>query len=135
MVNMGFDWRYISQPDVFLSLDTDQFHSGGHSLSVTFDGERIVDTGIDQFIPVSSNTHYNFTAYAMADDISAAQGPQFVISDADTMKPLLQTEEILGNSSWRQVAVLSPPVRKRTWCPSRSCGRLARPDHWQAADR
>jgi hypothetical protein len=104
IINMGFDWRYVVEPHAVLAVDTQQFHGGSRSLSVTFDGEAVVDTGLSQFIAVEANRRYAFTAYARADDISAAQGPQFVISDAFTKDPLLQTEEILGASGWRQLS-------------------------------
>ena len=102
IINMGFDWRYVVEPHAVVAVDTAQFHSGSRSLSVTFDGEAVVDIGLSQYIPVDANRRYNFTAYARADDISAAQGPQFVISDAFTKNPFLQTEELLGTTGWRQ---------------------------------
>jgi hypothetical protein len=104
IVNMGFDWRYMVEPHVVLAVDTEQFHGGSHSLSITFDGEAVIDTGLTQFIPVNANTRYSFSAYAMADDISAVQGPQFVISDVDDTKSLLTTEELLGTTTWKQVS-------------------------------
>ena len=104
IINMGFDWRYVVEPHAVLAVDTEQFHGGSHSLSITFDGEAVVDTGLSQSIAVEANKRYAFTAYARADDISAAHGPLFVISDAFTKDPLLQTEEILGASGWRQLS-------------------------------
>jgi hypothetical protein len=106
IINMGFDWRYVVEPHAVLAVDTEQFHGGGRSLSVTFDGEAVVDTGLSQFIPVDANKRYRFTAYARTDDISAADGPQFVISDAFTKNPLLHTDELLGASGWRQLSGL-----------------------------
>jgi hypothetical protein len=103
ILNMGFDWRYVPAPHAVLALDTEQYHSGARSLLITFDGEAVVDTGLSQLIPVDENTRYGFSAYAKADDISAAQGPQFVVSDANTQSPLLLTEELLGTTSWRQL--------------------------------
>jgi tetratricopeptide (TPR) repeat protein len=104
LLNMGFDWRYVDHPHVTLALDAEQFHGGSRSLSVTFGGEAVVDTGLSQFIAVDANTRYNFSAYVRTDDIFAAHGPQFVISDAYTKSSLLLTEEVLGTTSWRQVS-------------------------------
>jgi tetratricopeptide (TPR) repeat protein len=104
LLNMGFDWRYEVHPDVTLALDTQQFHDGSRSLSVTFGGAAVVDTGLSQLIAVDPNTRYNFSAYVRTDDIFAAHGPQFAISDAYTKNVLLLTEELLGTTGWRQVS-------------------------------
>jgi len=104
ILNMGFDWRYVVEPHAALVLDTEQFHTGRRSISVTFDGQAVVDIGLSQFIAVDANTRYNFSAYVKTDDIFAAHGPQFVISDAYTNTPFLLTEELLGTTTWRQVS-------------------------------
>ncbi len=103
ILNMGFDWRYVVEAPAALALDTEQFHGGSHSISVIFNGQAVVDSGLSQFIAVDANTRYNFSAYVKTDDIFAAQGPQFVISNAYTKNPLLLTEELLGTTSWRPV--------------------------------
>ena len=102
-LNMGFDWRYEVHPHVTLTLDAEQSHEGSRSLSITFDGEAVVDSGLSQFVTVDPNTRYDFSAYVRTNDISAAHGPQFAISDASTKKSLLLSEEMLGTTSWRQV--------------------------------
>jgi len=104
ILNMGFDWRYKVNPHVTLAQDAEQFHGGSRSISVTFDGQAVVDTGLSQLIVVDVNSRYNFSAYVKTDDIFAAHGPQFVISDAYTNTPLLLTEELLGTTTWRQVS-------------------------------
>jgi len=38
VLNGGFDWRYQKLPNVALSLDPTQFHTGHRSLSIVFDG-------------------------------------------------------------------------------------------------
>src|SRR6266480_2406904 len=103
ILNMGFDWRHVDEPHEALALDTEQFHGGSRSISVAFDGQAVVDIGLSQFIVVEANTPYNFSAYVRTEDIFAAYGPKFVISDAYTKNPLLFTEELLGTTSWRQV--------------------------------
>jgi len=104
ILNMGFDWHYVDEPSAAASLDTEQFHGGNRSLSVIFDGQKVVDAGLSQLIAVSANTRYHFSVYAKTDDIFAAHGPQFVISDAYTKNPLLLTEELLGTTNWRLVS-------------------------------
>jgi tetratricopeptide (TPR) repeat protein len=103
-LNMGFDWRYEVHPHVTLALDAEQSHEGRRSLSITYEGEKVVDSGLSQFIAVNPNTNYHFSSYVKTEDIFAAHGPQFVISDAYTKSSLLLTEEVLGTISWRQVS-------------------------------
>jgi hypothetical protein len=103
-LNMGFDWRYEVHSYVTLVLDAEQFHEGSRSLSIAFDGEAVVDSGLSQFVAVDPNTRYDFSAYVRTDDIFAAHGPQFAISDVSTKQSLLLTEEMLGTTSWRQVS-------------------------------
>jgi tetratricopeptide (TPR) repeat protein len=104
LVNMGFDWRFENHPHVTLALNEERFHGGSRSLSITFDGEAVVDTGLSQFIAVDPNTRYSFSAYVSTEDIFAAHGPQFVISDAYTKNPLLLTEELFGTTAWKKVS-------------------------------
>jgi tetratricopeptide (TPR) repeat protein len=103
-LNRGFDWWYEAHPHVTLALDAEQPHGGRRSLSITYDGEKAVDSGLSQFIAVDPNTSYHFSAYVKTADIFAAHGPQFVIRDAYTKSLLLLTEEVLGTISWRQVS-------------------------------
>lgn len=103
-LNMGFDWRYQDQSEVTLTLDGDHVHQGRRSLSITFNGAAVTDTSLSQLVAVEPNTRYDFSAYVKADNIFAAEGPQFVIADAYSPKaPLLLTEEFLGTSDWKQV--------------------------------
>jgi hypothetical protein len=104
LLNMGFDWRYEGHPHVTLALDGEVFHGGSRSLSITFDGGAVVDSGLSQFIRLDPHTLYDFSAYVRTDDIFAAHGPQFVISDAYTKNPLLLTQELLGTAGWKQVS-------------------------------
>jgi hypothetical protein len=104
ILNMGFDWRYVDKSHAALALDTEQFHGGSRSISITFDGQEVIDTGLFQFIAVEANTPYNFSAYVKTEDIFAAYGPNFVISDAYTKNQLLFTQELLGTTSWRQIS-------------------------------
>jgi hypothetical protein len=104
ITNMGFDWRYAPNSHALLAVDAEQFHSGSRSLSVTFDGEPVVDTGLSQLIPVEADRRYSFSAYAKTQDISTARGPQLAVVDARTSKPLFVTEEILDTTDWKQLS-------------------------------
>jgi len=104
LLNMGFDWRYENHPHVTLAWDSEQSHNGSRSLSITFDGEAILDTGVSQLIAVNANTRYSLRAYVKSDSLFAAHGPQCIISDPDTKNSLLVTEETLGSSPWTQIS-------------------------------
>src|SRR5437588_7213040 len=81
-LNTGFDWRQEGKSGVTLAMDAQQFHSGRRSLSLVFNGGAVLDTGASQSIAVDPDNEYKFTAYARTDNVLAAQGPQFVISEA-----------------------------------------------------
>jgi tetratricopeptide (TPR) repeat protein len=103
LLNMGFDWRFADHSSVTLAPDAQQFHSGNRSLSVTFNGQAAVDAGLQEFMAIDPNTRYKFSVFVRTDEIFAAQGPQFAISDAYSNNPLLLSEELLGTTNWRQI--------------------------------
>jgi len=97
----GFDWWYESRPHVILAIDTNEFHSGTRSLSVTFDGQSASEAGISQLIPVEPNTDYEFSAEFRAEELETASGPRFAIADAYTSAPYVLTDDVMGTSPWR----------------------------------
>jgi len=101
LLNGGFDWWYVSPPHVALAIDTSEFHSGTRSLSVTFDGQNGPEAGIVQFIPVTPNTAYEFSAQSRTEDIDTASGPRFAIVDAYTNSSYVLTDDTLGTTAWR----------------------------------
>jgi Carbohydrate binding domain/Tetratricopeptide repeat len=101
--NMGFDWSYAENPHAVVAVDPSQFHTGKHSLSVTFNGDAVANVGLSQLVPADANSSYDFTAYAKAEDISTAAGPHLAVSDAYTMTPLLLTEELQGTTDWKRL--------------------------------
>jgi tetratricopeptide (TPR) repeat protein len=103
ILNMGFDWSYVANPHAVLGADSSEFHSGSHSFSVTFNGDAVANVGLSQLIPAEANSSYDFTAYAKAEDISTASGPQLAVSDAHTMTPLVLTEELQGTTDWKRL--------------------------------
>ncbi|MGC1450891.1 MAG: carbohydrate binding domain-containing protein [Candidatus Sulfotelmatobacter sp.] len=102
LLNGGFDWWYESNPHAALALDTDQFYGGTRALSVTFDGRNAADAGIAQFIPVKTDTDYEFSAESRTQDIDSASGPRFVIVDAYTNSSYVLTDDLLGTNPWHK---------------------------------
>ena len=97
----GFDWWDESNPHAALAIDTDEFHGGTRSLSVTFDGQNPPEAGIVQFIPVRPNTEYEFSAECRTEELETASGPRFAITDAYTNAPYVLTDDSLGTNPWR----------------------------------
>ena len=97
----GFDWWYESRPHVSLAVDTNEFHSGTRSLSVTFDGQSAAEVGISQLIPVKANTDYEFSAEFKAEELETASGPRFAISDAYSGESYVLTDDVRGTNPWR----------------------------------
>jgi hypothetical protein len=101
LLNGGFDWWYQSYVHASLAIDTNEFHSGTRSLSVTFDGYSVPEVQLVQFIPVKPNTAYEFSAESRTQDIDTASGPRFAIVDAFTNSSYVLTDDTLGTTPWR----------------------------------
>jgi Tetratricopeptide repeat len=102
VLNGGFDWLYQKLPNVSLSLDPTQFHTGHRSLSIVFDGRGVEDAGIRQLVPVDSNASYEFSAYFKSEGIQGAGGPRFVIQDLYNNAVYLATDELKDADFWKQ---------------------------------
>jgi len=102
VLNGGFDWWYKSNPHAALAIDTSEFHSGTRSLSIAFDGQNASDAGIFQFIPVKSDTDYEFSIQCRSENIESASGPRFVIADAYSNSSYVLTDDLLGTSPWHK---------------------------------
>ena len=105
LLNAGFDWRYSPQPGSSASLDTDDAHSGRQSLVLAYNGAG-ADTGILQYVPVKPNSSYTVSAWVRSQQLDAANGPTISACDAYDGRPLGNTSETLGTSSWHQIDAL-----------------------------
>lgn len=101
VLNAGFDWQYRKQSTVNLTLDPSDFHSGRHSLLITFDGPGISEGGIYQLVAVQPNTTYNFTGYYKTGQIDGAGGPHFTIQDMYTEAIFYESEELKDAGFWK----------------------------------
>jgi thioredoxin-like negative regulator of GroEL len=102
ILNYGFDWRSDPRPNVRVAIDTTEFHSGGRSLFVEFDGQGGGEPGVYQLVPVQPNTHYEFLGYVRSEAIESASGPRFALQDAYDATSYVLTDELLGTTPWRQ---------------------------------
>ena len=103
ILNGGFDWTYVNRTGVRLLLDPSAFRQGHRSLSLTFEGPGISDTGIQQLIPVHGATTYDFSAYYKSADFEGAGGPQIVLRDAYTGAPLYASDPLNDADFWKEV--------------------------------
>jgi tetratricopeptide (TPR) repeat protein len=101
LLNGGFDWWYQSYSHAALAIDTNEFHRGTRSLSVTFDGQSVPGVQLVQFIPVRPSTAYEFSAESRTEDIDSASGPRFALVDAYTNHFYVLTDDTLGTTPWR----------------------------------
>jgi tetratricopeptide (TPR) repeat protein len=104
ILNAGFDWMYRQSPDISLTLDPTQFHSGHGSLHLEIDSRGIEDAGIRQLIAVTPNTSYQFSSYFKAEALSGAGGLHFVVQDLYTGKTYFTSEDFSNVDFWKQAA-------------------------------
>lgn len=102
LLNGGFDWWYQSYSHAALAIDTNEFHRGTRSLSITFDGQSVPEVQLVQFIPVRSSTAYEFSVESRTEDIDTASGPRFALMDAYTNHSYVLTDDTLGTTPWRR---------------------------------
>ncbi len=84
LINMGFDWIIHQVPGASISLDTTNFVSPGHSLSVLFDGTANVDlsNAIFEWVKVKPGNSYELTGDMMAKGITGVSGARLEVRDA-----------------------------------------------------
>ena len=102
ILNAGFDWRYSAQPGIAVSLDTTEFHSGGQSLLISYNGVG-GDSGMYEYVPVKPNTQYTVSAWAKSEELESANGPCISVSDAYDDKPYALTQETVGTTAWHRL--------------------------------
>jgi len=102
ILNGGLDWRINPQPGAVIRIDNATFHNGISSLRIQFDGKQnLSDALVFQYVPVTPNTSYHFEGYMRTQGITTDSGPRFQIRDADDpTKLFLESDDMLGNSSW-----------------------------------
>jgi hypothetical protein len=104
ILNAGFDWLYRPSPDISLTLDPTQFHSGHGSLHVEIDSRGIEDAGIRQLIAVNPNTSYQFSSYFKAEAMAGAGGLHFAVQDLYSGKTYFTSEDFTNVDFWKQAA-------------------------------
>lgn len=102
ILNAGFDWRYIARPQIAVTLDTADFHTGNRSLRFVY-SESGSDAGIFQYIAVQPNTSYRLSAWEKSENLTTANGPSLTLSDAHDNTIYGATEQAIGTTPWHRV--------------------------------
>ena len=104
VLNSGLDWRRQKLPGVEPTIDPKDFHGGPRSLLITFDGPRVEDAGIFQYIPVEPNTTYEVSAYYKSADLEGAGGPHLTVQDMYNPKTIYYDSEDMKEAGfWKSV--------------------------------
>ena len=120
-LNGGFDWRVIPVQgaavtvDAPAGVDTSTGVDASKSLRINFDGTQNLDYAhVLQYVLVTPNTSYKFSAYMRAQGITTDSGPRFILQDAydpatlvdvssEAANPVrfsISTENLTGTSDW-----------------------------------
>jgi tetratricopeptide (TPR) repeat protein len=120
-LNGGFDWRVIPVQGAAVTVeastgvDASTGIDAGKSLRIDFDGTQNLDYAhILQYVPVTPNTTYKFSAYMRAQGITTDSGPRFVLQDAydpatlvdvssaaaNPIRFSISTDNVTGTSDW-----------------------------------
>jgi tetratricopeptide (TPR) repeat protein len=102
ILNSGFDWRYDPAPQIAVTLDDTQFHTGGRSLKLVYSLSG-GDAGIFQYIAVRPDTRYRLSAWVKSEDIETANGPALTLLDGDNKSVFGTTEETTGTTPWHRL--------------------------------
>jgi tetratricopeptide (TPR) repeat protein len=102
----SFTWRY---PENFravqISIDTQEEHSGNHSLRLTFDGRsNIYFNHICHYVLVQPSTNYHFSAWVQTRKLTTDQGIRFELRPLGTQDTsVVVTRDVHGSEPWTQV--------------------------------
>ena len=108
----GFAWRINSVPGVYTALDTSVFHSGGHSLLISFNGQsNLFYQAVFHWVKVTPGVAYQAQAYMKTDGITTDSGPRLWV--VDPLKPAVLSrfsDQLLGtNVGWTLLTVEFTP--------------------------
>jgi len=102
ILNSGFDWRYTLRPQIAVTLDKAEFHTGNRSLRLSYSGTGS-DAGIFQYIAVQPNTRYRLSAWVKSENLETANGPTLSVLDGYDKVAYGSTEETFGTTPWHLV--------------------------------
>ena len=101
--NVGFGWRIVPAPGVYVGLDSTTFHSGGRSLLISFSGKGNLNyQNVYHIVKVTPGLVYEVRAFMKTDGITTDSGPRLELVDSYDPKALNDYSEPLTgtNATW-----------------------------------
>jgi tetratricopeptide (TPR) repeat protein len=94
--------------DVDLRIDTQEKHSGNHSLRITFDGRANLEfLGPCSYAPVQPSTAYLFSAWVHTREMTADQGLRFrLMSLGGAENSVVIMDDFRGDLPWTRIETL-----------------------------
>jgi hypothetical protein len=114
-LNGGLDWRVIPVQGASATIEASTAFDGSKSLRIDFDGTQNLEYAhVLQYVPVTPNTSYKFSAYMRAHGITTDSGLRFVLQDAydpaelvdvsseaaNPTRVSISTENVSATSDW-----------------------------------
>jgi len=102
----GFSWLFSQGTrGVQMGSDTQEKHSGSHSLRLIFDGKFNINfTDVCHYVPVKPSTAYLFSAWVKTRALTTDQGLRFRLNPLDTQhSSVANTSEIHGTAPWTRI--------------------------------
>jgi tetratricopeptide (TPR) repeat protein len=105
----GFSW-ILSQGirGVQMGIDTQEKHSGNHSLRLIFDGKFNLNfADVCHYVPVKPATTYLFSAWVKTRALTSDQGLRFRLNALDTQYPsTANTSDVHGTAPWARIEMV-----------------------------
>jgi tetratricopeptide (TPR) repeat protein len=111
-VGGGFAWRFVpSTPNVQLSLDRSEKHSGEQSLRILFNGHENLnfEDGCHNITP-EAGKRYLLTAWVKTQSLTSSEGVRLqIFVFTPTKNESVTTEEVHGTQDWKQISLSWTP--------------------------
>jgi tetratricopeptide (TPR) repeat protein len=102
----GFAWRFVpATPNVQISLDRSEKHSGDQSLRVLFNGHENVnfEDGCHSITP-EAGKRYLLTAWVKTQSLTSSEGVRLqIFVFTPTKNESVTTDEVHGTQDWKQI--------------------------------
>lgn len=112
ILNYGFGWREVGVPGVYVGLDPTTFHSGGHSLAITFPGNaNLYYDGVYHFVKVTPGVTYEARVFMKTENVTTDSGPRLEVQfplDA-SLRPELSEQLTGSNAAWTPLTIRFTP--------------------------
>jgi hypothetical protein len=111
-VGGGFAWHFVpSTPNVQLSLDRSEKHSGEQSLRILFNGHENLsfEDGCHNITPEAGKP-YLLTAWVKTQSLTSSEGVRLqIFVFTPTKNESVTTEEVHGTQDWKQISLSWTP--------------------------